>query len=171
MKKNRNAKRFIGQDTQRRDLITPEREHDPYKAKAKPSGPLVCGQCGAVYDAGRWRRGAAPPSAEKEMCPACHRINDKYPAGEVHVEGSFSRAHRAEILNLLHNAEAREAEEHPLSRIMAIEESEEALVVKTTDIHLPRVMGNALERAFKAQADFRYDQPGHFIRVTWRREE
>jgi hypothetical protein len=171
MKENERSKRLIGQDTRRRDLFTPDRYHDAYKAKSKPAGPLVCPRCSAVFTAGRWRWASqAPAKAEEELCPACHRINDKFPAGEIRVSGDFAMAHREDILNLMRNCEARERQEHPLAKIMAIQESEGEIIVTTTDIHLPHVIGNALERAFKTQADFRFNVPEYFIHVTWRRE-
>ena len=46
----------------------------------------------------------------------------------------------AKVKSLLYDA--REKREHPLNRIMAIEREGDALVVKTTDIHLPRRIGD-----------------------------
>lgn len=170
MKKNPFSKRYIGEDTRRRDLLNPEREHDPYKARGKSAGPAICPQCGACFDEGRWFWREEPlAKAASETCPACHRINDHYPAGEIHISGDFALAHREEILNLVHNCQTRETAEHPMSRIMAITDSPGEILITTTDIHLPRVIGNALERAYKEQAEFTYDQPGHFIRVQWAR--
>lgn len=170
VKDNQRTKQFIGEDTRRRDLITPEREHDAYKARKKPHGPLHCTQCGAVYEHGRWEWAkASPAAAEKEICPACHRINDNYPAGEIHIGGDFALEHRDELMELVRHCETRENKEHPLSRIMAVREEGGEIVVTTTDIHLPHIIGNALERAYKRQAEFHYDQPGYFLRVNWRR--
>ena len=83
MKENERANQYIGQATRRRDQFIQERVHDPYKARGKDDGPAECPQCLAVYDEGRWRWAAGRPKAgaEKELCPACHRINDAYPAG------------------------------------------------------------------------------------------
>jgi hypothetical protein len=170
VKKNPFSKQYIGEDTRRRDLLTPEREHDPYKARAKSAGPATCPQCGACFDAGRWFwRKAATPDAAHEICPACHRINDHFPAGEIHISGDFAMAHREEIVNLVRNCEKREAAEHPMSRIMTISESRDEVLITTTDIHLPRVIGNALERAYKQQAEFSYAPEQHFVRVKWAR--
>jgi hypothetical protein len=54
-----------------------------------------------------------------------------------------------------------------MSRIMAIAQEENEFVITTTDIHLPRVIGNALERAFKQRAEFTYAREEHFVRVKW----
>ena len=80
-------------------------------------------------------------------------------------------AHRKEIENLIHNCQSREAEEHPLSRVIAIQADNDEMTVTTTDIHLPRVIANALERAFKTQATFHYDLEGYFARVNWSRKD
>jgi hypothetical protein len=173
MKENERGKQYIGQATRRRDQFIQERIHDPYKARAKDDGPAECPQCLAVYDDGRWRWTAnrSKEGAEKELCPACHRINDNYPAGEIHIGGAFAMAHFQEIENLIHNCQARETQEHPLSRVMAIRADTDEMIVTTTDIHLPRVIANALERAFKGQATFHYDLEGYFARVHWSRED
>src|SRR2546421_2492363 len=54
---------------------------DPYRQTRKLSEPSYCGQCGAVYRAGRWKWGPRPEGAQEALCQACRRINDKYPAG------------------------------------------------------------------------------------------
>jgi hypothetical protein len=170
VKKNLSSKQYIGADTRRRDLLTPEREHDPYKARAKSAGPAICPQCGACFDAGRWFWAKmAPAGAASEVCPACHRVSDRFPAGEIRIGGDFALAHKEEILNLARNSQAQEAGEHPMSRIMAIAQDENEFVITTTDIHLPRVIGNALERAFKQRAEFTYAPEEHFVRVKWAR--
>lgn len=173
MKENERARQYIGQATRRRDQFIQERVHDPYKARGKDDGPAECPQCLAVYDEGRWRWavGGAKAEADKELCPACHRINDAYPAGEIHISGAFAMAHREEIENLIRNCQAREAKEHALSRVMAVRANNDEMIVTTTDIHLPRMIANALERAFKTQATFHYDLEGYFARVGWSRED
>jgi hypothetical protein len=36
---------------------------------------------------------------------------------------------------------------------------------------LPHVIANALERAYKSQADIHFDRQGYFVRVRWNREK
>ena len=43
-------------------------------------------------------------------------------------------------------------------------------VVTTTDIHLPRRIGHALEHAFKGKLDTHYNEEEYFIRIQWRRD-
>ena len=79
-----------------------QHRHDPYKARHKLPEPAVCPQCGAVFREGRWQWvDKVAEGAHKERCPACHRSNDKFPAGEIIIAGAFSKAHLAEILALV----------------------------------------------------------------------
>ena len=64
--------------------------------------PYRCPQCGAVFHEGRWQWLSRPVQAHEEMCPACHRIHDEYPAGFVHVGGTFFKDHREELLHRFH---------------------------------------------------------------------
>jgi hypothetical protein len=154
----------------RRDRLIRERVHDPYKTRLKLSEPTVCPQCGAVFHDGRWQWSPRPDGAQETLCAACHRINDHYAAGEVTITGGFVRQHVDEILHLVRHQGELEKGEHPLHRIMAIEERDDALVVQTTDIHLPRRIGEALSHAYHGELDFHYDEEAYFIRVQWRRD-
>jgi hypothetical protein len=148
-----------------------EEVHDPYQTRKKFREPSVCGQCDAVYHEGRWQwMDERPKRALDDLCPACHRIKDKLPAGEIILSGQFLLAHRAEILGLVRNEAEAENAEHALHRIMGIEERPVEAVVTTTDIHLPRRIGNALEHAYKGQMEIHFDQEGHFARVKWHRD-
>ena len=71
-------------------------------------------------------------------------------------------------MGLAHNEEMAEKGEHPLNRIMGIQESEEGLVINTTDIHLPRRIGEAVKRAFHGTLDMQFDDASYFVRVEWR---
>lgn len=153
----------------RRDRLIRERVHDPYKARLKLTEPSVCPQCKAVFRKGRWQWEDPPPDANQEVCQACHRTNDGYPAGEVSIGGDFFRTHRKEIINLARNLEAQEKGGHPLNRIMEIEEHSDRCVVRTTDIHLPRRIGAALSQAYDGELGLHYEEESYFIRVTWER--
>jgi hypothetical protein len=157
-------------DERKAHLISEER-HDPYKARGKRAGPCTCPGCGAVWEAGRWRwtNGADRPAA-RATCPACHRIADRFPAGEVRLSGGFALRHRDEIMALARNTEARERAEHPLQRIMDVEEGGESATIRTTGIHLPRRIGHAIVDAYKGEIETHYDEAGHFLRVTWHRD-
>jgi hypothetical protein len=68
------------------------------------------------------RRG--PVDAHEELCQACHRINDRYPAGVVTLTGSIVQQNKADIIGLLHRQEQAEKKDHPLNRIISVEETD-----------------------------------------------
>jgi hypothetical protein len=112
---------------------------------------------------------ARPARSHEELCPACHRIRDKYPAGFLTLKGEFLKAHQEEILNLARNEEEEEKAEHPLQRIMAIEQEGEAIVLTTTDMHLVRRIGEALHHAYHGELEVHYIEEGSILRVSWQR--
>ncbi len=155
----------------RHDRLIRERVHDPYKMRDKLPEPTVCPDCGAVWHAGRWTwMDHRPEGAEEHRCQACHRIADEYPAGELVIAGEFAKTHADEIRGLVRNQEGLEKGERPLHRIMTIVEDDRGILVTTTDIHLPRRIGEALHSAYEGDLDFKYDEEGYFIRVEWRRD-
>jgi hypothetical protein len=140
---------------------------DPYKRPQKLEEPTICPQCGAVYQAGRWHWATRPKSAHETVCQACHRINDQYPAGIVTLVGALTVQQKADMINLARHQEADEKAEHPLNRIIDIEEGLDQIVINTTDIHLPRRIGEAIKRAFHGKLERHFDEHGYFVRVNW----
>lgn len=153
----------------RRDRDVKEHQHDTYKAKGKPTEPMACPQCGAVYHRGRWTWGERPERARDALCPACQRIEDKYPKGIVTLTGPYVDAHEDELLGLVRNAEHQEKTSHPLARIMSIAKTKEGTVISTTDSHLPRRIGEALHRAHHGELDVHYNKAEDFVRIRWSR--
>lgn len=151
----------------RRDRLLQEHVHDSYKIKGKLHEPSVCPTCHAVFHLGRWQWMPEPEGATKHVCPACMRIHDHYPAGYVTLSGPFFVAHRDEIMHLVRNTEKHEREEHPLKRIMGSEEKNGMSVVTTTDIHLARLMGEAIHHAYQGRLEFHYNPEQNLLRVTW----
>lgn len=158
---------FTGE--KRTDRLIHEHVHDPYRTRKKSGEPAFCPQCDAVYDKGRWVWGTRPAGAQTESCPACSRTGDNQPAGILKLSGDFLSDHNDEIIGLARNEEEKEKGQHPLHRIMSIEEKEEGTVVTTTDIHLPRRIGEALHHAYGGNLDFHYEEETYFIRVNWSR--
>ena len=156
-----------GTGQRRRDRLIREREHDTYKSRGKLPDPTVCPECQAVFRRGCWRWGPGLSEAPRTTCPACRRIADRYPAGYVELRGDSVRHQREELLRLIQNVEAREKAKHPLKRIMATEDREDGMVVTTTDMHLARNLGEALQRACRGAVDYEYTKEGNVLRVTW----
>lgn len=151
----------------RHDGLFQEQVHDAYKARGKLHEPSVCPQCGAVFRQGRWQWGEAPDGAHRETCPACHRLHDHFPAGFLTLSGAFFKSHKAEILHLVSNHEQRERAEHPLKRIMEVEDQDDSTLVTTTDIHLARGIGEALRHAYQGELEFHYNPEENLLRVHW----
>ncbi|WP_262389657.1 BCAM0308 family protein [Cupriavidus campinensis] len=112
---------------------------------------------------------APPPSAEEVVCPACHRIADREPAGFLNIEGEFAPQHREELVQLLRQHEARARATHVMQRIMAIEDDSGKMIVTTTDIHLARDLGEALKAAFHGSLELKYSKEDNLLRAYWRR--
>lgn len=147
-----------------------EQIHDPYVARTKPAEPSVCGDCGAVWHDGRWQWLTRPDNAHELRCPACQRVHDRVPAGYLSLGGAFLAAHRDEIARLIDHHAERQAAEHPLKRIMATEERADGLVITTTDAHLARGLGEAIEHAYAGTLDYHYVEDDATLRVSWRRD-
>ena len=86
------------------------------------------------------------------------------------MTGEFVTQHRNEILHIVRRQEDTEKAEHPLNRIMKIEDEGGPIVVTTTEIHLPRRIGEALRSAFDGELKFNYDEDRYFLRAGWHRD-
>jgi len=149
--------------------VTRRNLEDPYRHAAKPPEPTVCPECKAVFADGRWLWGDAPDEANEQVCPACQRIQDRFPAGYVTIKGAFLEEHHDEIVALIENHERKEKAERPLQRIMAIDRKRDGLEITTTDSHLARGIAEALHDAYKGELKLRYSRDENLLRATWRR--
>lgn len=153
------------------DTAVPEAGADNYRGHdgRRAAGPAACPDCGAILSAGRWVWGDRPANAADVRCPACERVRDGYPAGFVTLSGPFLGVHRGEIENLVRNVADVEGQEHPLHRIIAIEPSGAGLLITTTDVHLPRRIGEAVHRAYDGDLVVQYAGEDQVVRVAWAR--
>jgi hypothetical protein len=150
-----------------------EERGDPYHAQAKLAEPTACPACRAVFHNGRWQWMATPADAHAALCPACRRIKDSVPAGIVTLSGEYVRTHRDELLHSIRAQEQAERAEHPMNRIIELVDAGDSarIEVTTTDIHLPRRIGEAIERANRGVLREEYDEDGYFVRVDWHRDD
>jgi hypothetical protein len=153
----------------RREQILSGMEKDSYKSGRKLPESSQCPQCGATFFKDRWTWKPALPGSPAHVCPACHRIQDKFPAGYVTLNGEYLAAHRDEILGLARHCESREKANHPLQRIMSIETVSGSTVITTTDIHLARNIAERIHDAHKGELALHYSKEENLLRATWKR--
>ena len=146
-----------------------QENEDSKRAAAKPPEPAKCPNCRAVFSAGKWSWDRAPAAAFEHQCPACQRIQDKFPAGYVTIKGKFLADHRDEIIALITSTEGLEKADDPLQRIIAIEDVSEGLQVTTTDSYLARGIGEALHETYQGDLKLRYSRDEYLLRATWKR--
>lgn len=146
-----------------------DRVSDPYRARGKWPEPTTCPKCGAIVHHGHWQWGTAAPGAAPHLCPACQRVHDGVPAGQLTLSGKFFAEHCEEILHLVHHTEAQAKAEHPLERIMDIKEAADRTVVTFTDSHLVHGVGEALRHAYHGELDSHYTDKDGLLRVAWSR--
>lgn len=155
----------------RREILA-EDPGSPYYELRKYPEPTVCSECGLVYHKGRWTNSSAVPTkANRELCPACKRIQDRNPGGVVYLEGSYLHTHREEILNTAKNQEKLARESRPLQRIMWIKPTDKGLEIATTNVHLARRIGEAIYQAHKGTLDIKYSEGDRFARIYWHRDD
>lgn len=165
--KNRNSRLS---NKGRQDKLIKERDHDPYRSKAKPPEPTQCSGCSAVFKDGRWQwMEEVPRNPHTELCPACQRIRDRVPAGILTLRGDFFDEHHDEIVALIRNKVEAENRQHPMKRMMAMERDGENTVITFTDTHLPRGVGSSIESAYQGELEIQYTPEAGIVRVNWRR--
>lgn len=145
-------------------------DEDPYRTTAKPPEGTRCPTCKASFHGGRWTWNAAEKNALELMCPACHRIADRFPAGYVSMKGPFVKEHRDEIVKLIQSLEKKEKAAKPLQRLMTIEDKRDGSTeVTTTDSVLARGIAEALHETYKGDLKLRYSRDENLLRATWKR--
>lgn len=155
----------------RLDRNIKQKVHDPYDDGRKYSEGTYCPQCLALYQGGRWKwPKQKDTSGEPFLCSACRRIRDRFPAGEVHVSGSYLNRHKDEIMNLIQNVIKEVEIRSPMKRVIDFTQDKQKLSVSLTDNHLARHIGDALYKAYNGELEVKYSEEEKFIRLYWRRD-
>jgi hypothetical protein len=144
-------------------------EFDPYRAAARPPEPSTCPDCHASFGEGKWSWAKGPKDSFENVCPACQRIADRFPAGYVTLKGEFLKTNRDEIVDLIQALEKKEKAEKPLQRLMAIEDVREGMQVTTTEPLLARGIAELLVETFKGDLKLKYSRDENLLRATWKR--
>ncbi|KWD88697.1 BCAM0308 family protein [Burkholderia ubonensis] len=153
----------------RRDKRTQPHTTDSYREPKRPRGDTYCETCGAVCDAGRWGWRAAFGDLRQLQCPACKRTQERVPAGELVLRGTYLDAHRDAIFALLKRQADFETNEHALERIMEIDEGVGAITVRTTGRHMVRRLAEALLHAHHGDLALHHRDGEDRLRAEWTR--
>jgi hypothetical protein len=94
------------------------------------------------------------------------RIRDRRPAGTLRLPRELG-VRRLELQRLIRNVERAERKEHPLERLMGLEEVEGSFVVTTTGVHLARQLAHKLAHALHRRARLSYQGREGTLRVDW----
>lgn len=150
---------------------------DPYLPKLNHGETAVCTRCHALYQRRHWffdeeafKRAAVQTHTHHVTCPACKKIADNYPEGEVLLRGSFLQMHRDEIMRLLSNEEERAKGLNPLERIVRMTDGSGGLLVTTTNEKLAQRIGRALHKAYQGDVQYKWSADTRYLRVEWHRE-
>lgn len=150
-------------------------DRDVYLPRRAPQGTVYCRGCDAVYYRRRWTltppadiRGRAGSRARFAygLCPACRKVADRFPMGEVRL-AAVPPAERGEVLRLLKSEERRAREKNPLERIMKIERGDGEWRVETTTEKLAQRLGRSLSKARGGKVAYRWSHNTRFLRVLW----
>lgn len=150
-------------------------ERDMYLPRRSPKGLLWCTDCGAVYYRRRWTltpqeevraRVESMAGVSFALCPACRKIHDRYPSGELRIIGAGADEKEG-LLRLLVNQETKAREKNPLERIMAVEAEGPVWKIDTTTEKLAQHLGRALKKARGGRVTYRWSHNNKFIRVVW----
>ena len=149
-------------------------DRDTFLPRRSPKEIIQCSGCGAFYHRRHWTlvspAGFNPPvHVHPIYCPACRKIKQRRPSGEVDLSG-VGAGDRGEVLRILRNEERRAREKNPLERIMRLEGTREGWKVETTTEKLAQRLGRALCKARGGKVAYRWSHNNKFLRVLWRNE-
>jgi hypothetical protein len=91
------------------------------------------------------------------------------PAGRLTLAGPYVALHKRELVQVARGQERMERAEHALHRIMTIDEQADAVDITTTDVHLPRRIGEAVKRSHDGELTIDFGKDAYEIRVRWER--
>jgi len=137
-------------------------------------GPAVCSRCHAYletdhwkYDERRYSELKKQPDVHQMLCPGCTRIERRIYEGEIIIRHDWNGVDKAQVLNLIHNEEARERITNPSARIALLEDRGEEIYILTTTQFLARRIGTELEKAYRGSLKVMPLRQERFTRVRW----
>jgi NMD protein affecting ribosome stability and mRNA decay len=155
---------------------TRKRLLDPYAEYKGGVEPAVCPSCKLIYKKKHWHRADAEAKlllkdkkTKLHKCPACRKIDDKYPLGVVNIKGDFLAEHFEDVVHLIKSEERRALQKNPLERLMKMDKVNGGLHVETTSDALALRIGRVLHRAYKGEAEFKFRYGNKYVEVDWSR--
>lgn len=150
-------------------------ERDSYLPLLSPKGIIQCSGCGAFYYRRRWTLSppdgfSHPVHAHPTYCPACTKMRDHYPGGELHLLG-VEGGERGEIARILRNEEERARQKNPLERIMQLQAKDGDWRVETTTEKLAQRLGRSIKKARGGKIEYKWGHNNKFVRVIWNKRE
>lgn len=138
---------------------------------------VMCRVCHAIYHHKRWYQEgkiilskAQKTKVEMIICPACRKIQDRFPGGVITLTGDFLKSHKDQILHLVRHQETRAKGINPLERIIVIKDRRDRVEIQTTNERLAQRIGREIQRAYKGDAKYHWSRDDKFIRVDWHRD-
>jgi hypothetical protein len=146
-------------------------ERDMYLPRLDPKGVIQCSGCGAFHHRRYWTL-TPPPGLSSQMhshpvfCPACRKIQDNFPGGELTLRG-VEAENRQEIARILRNEELRARQKNPLERIMRMDAANGGWRVETTTEKLAQRLGRSIKKARGGKLTYKWGHNNKFVRVVW----
>jgi hypothetical protein len=146
-----------------------------YLPRLDPKGVIQCSGCGAFHHRRHWT--LTPPAGVTSeprryhvLCPACRKIQDRYPEGELTLRG-IEAGNRAEIARILRNEESRAREKNPLERIIRMDAANGGWRIETTTEKLAQRLGRSIKKARGGKLIYKWGYNSKFARVVWEKAE
>ena len=150
----------------RRDLTVTESANAPTMHSEEDH---QCPLCGATMMDGRWQWNPGYlPALPTTMCPACQRIAQHSPAGELLLSGRFVRQHASEIEVIASDVAANLWGRHPMERLMAYSsDSMGRIEIATTGTNLALGIVEAVDARFNGRVEMTYAPDGAHVTIHW----
>lgn len=141
-----------------------------------PEAPAICTRCHSYLETDHWLYGErryrelqAQPDVHEMLCPGCKRVERRLYEGEVIVRHQWDAVSKQEVLNLIHNEEARIRVANPAARIALLEDRGDELYILTTTQFLAERIGKELRKSYHGQLSSTPLPHERFTRVRWER--
>ncbi|HEX2948758.1 MAG TPA: hypothetical protein VHV83_04195 [Armatimonadota bacterium] len=142
-----------------------------------PAGPAICSRCHAyleedhwLYNEHRYRELKEQPDINVILCPGCTRVEKRIYEGEVIAHHRWDVVDKGDVMNLIHNEEARARATNPTARIALMEDRGDELYILTTTEFLAKRIGRELQKAYRGSVTTSDLPRERFVRVRWARD-